>query len=66
MGPNDDTVVVLEAFLNHLSKEGQMTLMRELVLFPDMLRQLRDFLVSAVLKPSMYIVELLTYKFSVR
>ncbi len=51
--PNDDTVATLEAFLQYLSKEGQMTLMGEIEGFDhDQLRQLRQFLVHAILNPS--------------
>ncbi|KAL2182004.1 uncharacterized protein P884DRAFT_274441 [Thermothelomyces heterothallicus CBS 202.75] len=49
--PSDDTTHVLEAFLKCLSKEGQMNLMTDLVSVPDKLRELRDFLVAAILKP---------------
>ncbi len=48
----DDTAQVLAAFLEHLSKDGQMTLMREMVEFNhEQLRQLREFLVHAILLP---------------
>lgn len=52
----DDTTRVLEAFLKHLCKDGQVTLMGELESFEneqDKLRLLRNFLVDAILKPSM-------------
>ncbi len=55
--PKDDTAKVLRAFLMKLPKEGQLVLASEIVeLRHDdvKLRQLRNFLVDAILKPSMY------------
>lgn len=51
----DDTPRVLNAFLEHLCKDGQMTLMGEVEDFEhdaNKLRLLRNFLVNAILKPS--------------
>lgn len=53
---NDDTKEVLGAFLEYLSTAGRTALMEEIEEFstnPPKLRQLRNFLVEAVLKPSM-------------
>ena len=53
---NDDTKKVLNLFLMNLPGEGQIILASELVEFerqPAKLRQFRDFLVDAILKPSM-------------
>ncbi|KAL7799968.1 hypothetical protein V8C37DRAFT_407076 [Trichoderma ceciliae] len=50
----DDTSHVFRSFLKHLCKEGQMTLMDEIIQFapePPKLRMLRNFLVDAILKP---------------
>ncbi len=49
----DDTAKVLMAFLDNLCKQGQMVLMEEMDRFDaDQLRQLRQFLVDAILRPS--------------
>ncbi len=56
-GPRDDTAKVLRAFLMKLPKEGQLVLASEITeLCHDSikLRQLRNFLVDAILKPSTY------------
>ncbi len=56
--PQGDTAKVLETFLTELPKEGQLALMSEILLFKDdgkKLRELRNFLVDAILKPSKYI-----------
>ncbi len=53
--PHDDTAQVLGAFLEHLTREGQLVLMKEITSFdPDQLRQLRTFLVQAILRPSTF------------
>ncbi len=54
--PEDDTLKVLRTFVMKLPKRGQLALMSEIRLFKDnpaKLRQLRNFLVDAILKPSM-------------
>jgi hypothetical protein len=54
VGPSDDTRRVLEAFLHHLPAEGKVVLMAEVVRYasePPQLRELRKFLVEAILKP---------------
>jgi hypothetical protein len=54
--PSDDTRRVLEAFLHHLPAEGKVVLMAEVVRYasePPKLRELRNFLVEAILKPRM-------------
>ncbi|KAL7781851.1 hypothetical protein V8C37DRAFT_413943 [Trichoderma ceciliae] len=51
---NDDTANVFRAFLNNLCKEGEATLISEILQFaadPPKLRMLRNFLVDAILKP---------------
>lgn len=53
---NDDTAKVLRAFADNLSGQGLSTLQSEIYSFstnPQQLRQLRNFLVDALLKPSM-------------
>ncbi|KAL7627193.1 hypothetical protein AAE478_003969 [Parahypoxylon ruwenzoriense] len=55
-GPEDDTPKVLRTFVMKLPKGGQLALMSEIRLFKDdpaKLRQLRNFLVDAILKPMM-------------
>ncbi len=52
---NDDTAKVINAFLKHLPKEGQIVLLKEVLYFKDngqKLRELRNFLIDAILKPS--------------
>ncbi len=52
---NDDTAQVLRAFLGKLPKAGQLALMAEIYHLsddPSQLRQLRNFLVDAILIPS--------------
>ncbi len=54
--PNDDTAKVLRAFVAKLPKDGQLALMNEILFFQGdgkKLRELRNFLVDASLKPSM-------------
>jgi hypothetical protein len=55
----DDTDTFINQLLNHLPTEGQIVLMKEIVElgnrfddFHDKLRQLRNFFVDAILKPS--------------
>ncbi|KAK5651095.1 hypothetical protein OQA88_13288 [Cercophora sp. LCS_1] len=51
---SDDTAKVLRAFVDHLSGQGLSTLQSEICDFarnPHQLRQLRNFLVDAILKP---------------
>ncbi|KAK1770066.1 hypothetical protein QBC33DRAFT_617379, partial [Phialemonium atrogriseum] len=53
-GPKDDTPKVLRTFVMKLPKGGQLALMSEILLLKDdstKLRQLRNFLVDAILKP---------------
>ncbi|KAK0710148.1 hypothetical protein B0T26DRAFT_724201 [Lasiosphaeria miniovina] len=53
-GPEDDTFTVLRVFVMKLPKDGQLALMSEiydLMDDPPKLRQLRNFLVGAILKP---------------
>lgn len=55
-GPKDDTPRVLRTFAVKLPKRGQLALLSEIDLLRDnspKLRQLRNFLVDAVLRPSM-------------
>ncbi|OAA55875.1 hypothetical protein SPI_08082 [Niveomyces insectorum RCEF 264] len=55
-GPGDDTVKVLETFVVKLPKGGQLAIMSEIISLRDdqaKLRQLRNFLVDAILKPMM-------------
>ncbi len=50
----DDTSKVLRAFLGKLLKEGKHALISEIIYLsthPSRLRQLRNFLVDAILKP---------------
>ncbi len=54
-GSGDDTVEILCAFLAKLPREGQLVLMSEITEFKynsAKLRQLRNFLVDALLRPS--------------
>lgn len=54
---SDDTVKVLQAFLDNLSGRGLLTLRDDIFAVkedPRWLRQLRNFLVDAILKPSMF------------
>jgi len=56
---SDDTAKVLRAFVDHLSGQGLSTLQSEIYNFaenPHQLRQLRNFLTDAILKPSMFIL----------
>ena len=59
MSPVDDTVQVLSAFWRHLPGRGKVVLMAEIAYLcsePDSvqrLRQLRHFLVDAIINPSM-------------
>ncbi len=56
-GPKDDTIKVLNAFVTKLPKEGQLILASEItdIKYDSVkLRQLRNFLVDAVLKPSKF------------
>jgi hypothetical protein len=51
----DDTARILGAFVENLPEDGQVVLMQEIETFnPDQLRQLREFLVQAILRPSMF------------
>lgn len=55
--PSDDTRELLMAFLKHLPTKGRLVLMAEIDEHADdagKLRMLRDFLVNAILKPSMF------------
>ncbi|KAI2626518.1 hypothetical protein GGR54DRAFT_637090 [Hypoxylon sp. NC1633] len=55
-GPEDDTTEVLRTFVMKLPKDGQLALMSEIYHLKDdgaRLRQLRNFLVDAILKPMM-------------
>ena len=55
-GPKDDTAKVLRTFAMKLPKEGQLALVSEIHLLQGdsaKLRQLRNFLVDTILKPSM-------------
>ena len=52
---NDDTETFLQQLIQHLPKAGQVVLMKEIVALSQdhgKLRQLRNFFVDAVLKPS--------------
>jgi len=52
----DDTPAFFNTVLESLPKEGQLTMMKELVLFKknfESIRQLRHFFMDAVLKASM-------------
>jgi len=55
---SDDTAKVLRAFVDNLSGPGLSTLQSDIVIWahdPPKLRQLRNFLVDAILKPSMFL-----------
>ena len=59
MSHHDDTVQVLSAFWRHLPGRGKVTLMAEIAYLcsdpttVQLLHQLRDFLVDAIINPSM-------------
>ena len=66
-GPKDDTPKILRTFVMKLPKGGQLALMSEILLLKGestKLRQLRNFLVDAILKPSMSSFPLLGVAFS--
>jgi hypothetical protein len=59
IGLLDDTEKVLEAFIENLSGDGQLTILEEIQQFgedPPKLRALRNFLVDAILKPSTFVL----------
>lgn len=65
--PEDDTYKVLRTFVTKLPKRGQLALMSEIKHLKDnspKLRQLRNFLVDTILKPSMPPFPLLGVPFS--
>lgn len=64
-GPDDDTAIVLRAFLFWLPQDGQATLVSEIkYLLPDVtkLRELRNFLVDTILIPSTYTSQILIFR----